>query len=291
MSRTSTCSIRMALESSSTSTLRTRCQRRPWIRGNEEADCAQLHPGFNGRGAGAARRARRGPRCSRPPAHQRRRVHLGGHPEDAEPTRPRAETGSVRSVGRTGHQQQARSRAADDARRRSDLQATQGVQPRHESRGGGLLFGAAPNRILIAYEQQRLWREIWMDGRALPTAVDVKGAPESRYYGYSVGRWENDTTLVIDSTGLDERPWLDTVGHPRSSMAHVQERYTRVDQYNIQLTVTVNDPKFYTKPWTFMRANFYWMKAQEFPETLCIPSEALEYLDTLAKPSGIQIVP
>ena len=156
---------------------------------------------------------------------------------------------------------------------------------------GGMLFGSAPNRILIAYEQQRAWREIWMDGRALPKAVDVKGAPESRYYGYSVGHWENDTTLVIDTTGLDERPWLDTVGHPRSSMAHIQERYRRVDQYNIQLTVTVDDPKFYTKPWTLMRANLYWMKAREFPETLCVPSEAIEYRDTLTKPSGIQVVP
>jgi hypothetical protein len=156
---------------------------------------------------------------------------------------------------------------------------------------GGVLFGTAPNRILIAYEQQRAWREIWMDGRALPKAVDVRGAPESRYYGYSVGRWENDYTLVIDTTGLDERPWLDAVGHPRSSMARIQERYTRVDQYNIQVTVTVNDPKYYSKPWTFMRANLYWMKAQEFPETLCIPSEAIEYRDALAKPSGIQIVP
>jgi hypothetical protein len=119
----------------------------------------------------------------------------------------------------------------------------------------------------------------------------VKGAPESRYYGYSVGRWENDTTLVIDTTGLDERPWLDTVGHPRSSMARIQERYRRVDQYNIQLTVTVDDPKFYTKPWTFMRANLYWMKAQEFAETLCVPSDAIEYRDSLAKPSGINIVP
>jgi hypothetical protein len=156
---------------------------------------------------------------------------------------------------------------------------------------GGVIFGSAPNRILIAYEQNRLWREVWMDGRALPKAVDVRGAPESRYYGYSVGRWENDTTLVIDTTGLDERAWLDTVGHPRSSMARIQERYTRVDQYNIQLTVTVTDSKYYTKPWTFMRANLYWMKAQEFPETLCIPSEAIEYRDTLAKPSGIQVVP
>ncbi len=154
---------------------------------------------------------------------------------------------------------------------------------------GGTLFGSAPNRILIAYEQQRVWREIWMDGRALPAKVDVRGAPESRYYGFSVGHWENDNTLVIDTTGLDERPWLDEVGHPRSSSAHIQERYTRVDQYNLQMTVTVDDPKFYTKPWTYMRANFYWMKNQEFAETICIPSEGIEYRDSLAKPSGIAI--
>jgi len=154
---------------------------------------------------------------------------------------------------------------------------------------GGALFGSAPDRILVAYEQQRVWREIWMDGRALPKAVDVRGAPESKYYGYSVGHWDNDNTLVIDTTGLDERPWLDEAGHPRSAMAHIQERYTRVDQYNLQVTVTVDDPTYYTKPWTWMRANFYWMKAQEFAETLCIPSEAIQYRDTISKPSGIQI--
>ena len=154
---------------------------------------------------------------------------------------------------------------------------------------GGTLFGSAPDRILIAYEQQRVWREIFTDGRALPKAVDVKGAPESRYYGYSVGHWENDTTLVVDTTGLDERAWLDEAGHPKSSMAHIQERYTRVDQYNLQVTVTVDDPKFYTKPFAFMRANFYWMKDQDFSESLCVPSEAIEYRDSLAKPSGINI--
>jgi hypothetical protein len=154
---------------------------------------------------------------------------------------------------------------------------------------GGTLFSTMPDRIIISYEQQRVFREIWMDGRQLPKAVDVKGAPESRFYGYSVGHWENDNTLVIDTTGLDERTWLDEEGHPHTAMAHVQERYTRTDQYNIQLTVTVDDPKFYTKPWTFMRANLYWMKAQEFAETICVPSEALEYRDTLTKPSGIKV--
>jgi hypothetical protein len=155
---------------------------------------------------------------------------------------------------------------------------------------GGTLFGSAPGRILIAYEQQRVWREIWTDGRKLPDKVDVKGAPESKYYGYSVGHWENDNTFVIDSTGVDERPWLDEVGHPRSSSAHIQERYVRQDQYNMRLTVTVDDPKYYTKPWKFMDAGFYWMKAQEFAETICIPSEGLEYRDTLTKPSGIPVV-
>jgi len=154
---------------------------------------------------------------------------------------------------------------------------------------GRMIFGSAPDRILIAYEQQRVWREIWMDGRALPKAVDVRGAPESRYYGYSTGRWENDNTLVIDTTGVDERPWLDEAGHPRSSSARIQERYTRRDKYNLQLTVTVDDPKFYAKPWTWMRASFYWVMGQEFAETFCIPSEGIEYRDSLARPSGIEI--
>jgi hypothetical protein len=155
------------------------------------------------------------------------------------------------------------------------------------SNRGGTLFGSAPNRILIGYEQQRIWREIWMDGRKLPDKVDVPGGAESRYYGYSVGHWDNDNTLVIDTTGVDPRVWLDEAGHPLSPNAHIQERYVRADQYNLRLMVTVDDPKYYTKPFTFMNSTFYWMKNQEFAETMCIPSEGLEYRDTLARPSGI----
>lgn len=155
---------------------------------------------------------------------------------------------------------------------------------------GRFIFASAPDRILITYEQQRVWREIWLDGRTLPEEVDVRGAPESRYYGYSVGRWEGDHTLVIDTTGLDERPWLDEVGHPRSSSARIQERYTRLDEHNMQLTVTIDDPKFYTRPWTWMQANFYWVQGQEFHETICIPSEGIAYRDSLARPSGIEAV-
>ncbi len=155
---------------------------------------------------------------------------------------------------------------------------------------GGTLFGSAPGRILIAYQQQRVFREIWMDGRKLPEKIDVRGGVESRFYGYSVGHWEDDHTLVIDTTGVDERAWLDEAGHPRSVNAKIQERYERLDQYNMRLTVTVDDPKYYTKPWTFMRANFYWMKDQEFEENFCVPSEGLEYRETLSKPSGIPVL-
>ena len=151
---------------------------------------------------------------------------------------------------------------------------------------GGMIFQPGQGRIFIMFEQQRVWREVWTDGRQLPSNVDAKGAPDSRYYGYSVGHWDGDT-FVIDTTGFDERAWLDENGHPRSKNAHIQERYTRADQYNLNLVATIDDPKLYTKPWVFLKANYYWMKDQDFEETLCIPSEGIEYRDTLARPSGV----
>jgi hypothetical protein len=154
---------------------------------------------------------------------------------------------------------------------------------------GGMLFTSGADRIVINYDQQRVWREIWMDGRELPKKFDTAGAPDSRYYGTSVGHWEGDHTLVIDTTGFDERPWLDEQGHARSTMAHIQERYDRLDQYNFELTVTVDDPKFYTKPFQWLKAHFYWMKDQIFEENFCIPSEGLEYRETLSKPSGVTV--
>jgi hypothetical protein len=151
---------------------------------------------------------------------------------------------------------------------------------------GGMWFEPVQNRMLILFEQQRVWREVWMDGRELPKKVDARGFPDSRYYGYSVGHWDGDNVFVIDTTGLDPRTWLDERGHPHSTDAHVEERYTRLDQYNLQVVVTVDDPKFYAKPFQLFKANYYWMKDQDFEETLCIPTEAIEYRDRLAKPSG-----
>jgi hypothetical protein len=152
----------------------------------------------------------------------------------------------------------------------------------------GLAFATMPGRIVMLLQFQDLWREIWMDGRALPTNVGAaeKGAPDPRYNGYSVGHWEGDYTLVIDTTGLDERTWVNAGGYPHTVNAHVQERYTRTDHNNLELTVTIDDPKIYTKPFSLGTANFKWIPNQELDETLCLPSEVLEYLKALGDPAG-----
>jgi len=151
---------------------------------------------------------------------------------------------------------------------------------------GGLWFEQVPNRIVMLYQNQKVWRDVWMDGRELPKQVDAKGAPDSAFYGYSVGHWDGDYTLVIDTTGTDDRSWLDQNGHPHSAEMHVEERYTRIDQKNLTLTVTVDDPKTYTKPFQLLQTAYIWLAKQDFRETLCVPSEALEYMNELGNPAG-----
>jgi hypothetical protein len=151
-----------------------------------------------------------------------------------------------------------------------------------------LSFATMPQRIVLLIQFQDLWREIWMDGRSLPTNVGAaeKGALDPRYNGYSVGRWEDDYTLVIDTTGLDERSWLTGAGYPHSVNAHVQERYTRMDHNDLKLTVTVDDPKIYTKPFSLGSQYFRWIPNQEMDEKLCLPSEVIEYLKSMGDPAG-----
>jgi hypothetical protein len=152
----------------------------------------------------------------------------------------------------------------------------------------GLSFATMPNRIILLMQFQDLWREVWMDGRALPTNVGAPGkdALDPRYNGYSVGHWEDDQTLVIDTTGLDDRTWVGGNGLPHSVDAHVQERYTRVDHHDLKLTVTIDDPKIYTKPFSLGTNYFRWIPNQEIDEKLCVPSEVQEYLQSMGDPAG-----
>jgi hypothetical protein len=152
----------------------------------------------------------------------------------------------------------------------------------------GISFATMPNRIVVLYQFQQAWREIWMDGRELPKNVggSERGAPDPRYFGYSVGRWEDDNTLVVDTTGLDDRSWLDRDGHPHTVQAHIQERFARTDQNDLQVTITVDDPQIYNKPFSLGTVHFKWIPNQIFDEKLCIPSETIEYLKSVADPAG-----
>jgi hypothetical protein len=97
--------------------------------------------------------------------------------------------------------------------------------------------------ILALFMFERRWRTIWTDGRQLPAD------PDPRWYGYSIGRWEDENTFVVNSNGTDERTWLDNAGNPHSSELRVEERWHRVSRNRLELTVTLNDPKTYTSLW------------------------------------------
>jgi hypothetical protein len=151
----------------------------------------------------------------------------------------------------------------------------------------GLAFGTmGPDRILVLHQYQRIWRYVWMDGKhELPKSIDTKDGVPSRWYGYSIGHWDGDYTLVIDTVGSNDQSWIDTSGHPHSVDAHIQERYTRLDHNHIDFTVTVDDPKIYTKPFVLAKNEYRWVPDQESEEQFCVPSEMLQYTNIITQPA------
>ena len=134
--------------------------------------------------------------------------------------------------------------------------------------------------VVILYEFDRIWRVIWMDGRALPED------PEPRWFGYSVGKWVDDYTLVVETTGMDERTWLDNVGRPHSDELRVEERFHRVNRDHLEWTLTIDDPKMYTKPWVAHGQVGLLFAAPSFDlrEMICSPSESAEYDNLIGNP-------
>jgi hypothetical protein len=100
-----------------------------------------------------------------------------------------------------------------------------------------------PQVIVILYEANAGIRQIFTDGRPLPKDADPW------WYGYSTGHWEGDT-LVVETAGFRDLGWLDVEGSPLSDEAHIIERFHRPDFGHLDIEVTINDPKAYTKPWT-----------------------------------------
>jgi hypothetical protein len=119
-----------------------------------------------------------------------------------------------------------------------------------------------PNRIVFVYEGgAHVWRNIWMDGREQPKD------PNPTYLGYSVGKWDGDT-LVVDTIGMNDRTWLDAAGHQHGEQLHVTEKFTRTDSNTLRLEATIEDPEYYTKPWTVV-TTATWSPNNEILEYIC----------------------
>jgi hypothetical protein len=139
-----------------------------------------------------------------------------------------------------------------------------------------------PENVVILYEFNKKWRTIWADGRELPKVVD-----EPRWWGYSVGRWVDDYTFVAESTGFDNRTWLDNAGRPHSDEMKVREEYKRVDRDHLVMTIVIDDPKYYTKPWTALILPLRLQKPGfDIREMECSPSETARYNKLFANPAA-----
>jgi len=100
-----------------------------------------------------------------------------------------------------------------------------------------------PGRVIMLFEGGNALRQIWTDGRGHPADLDPS------WMGHSIGHWEGDT-LVVDTVGLTDKTWLDTAGHPHSDALRVTERIRRTDHDTLENTLTFDDPKTYTRPWS-----------------------------------------
>jgi hypothetical protein len=120
-----------------------------------------------------------------------------------------------------------------------------------------------PGMLAFLYEHMWTFRQVFMDGRKLPSN------PNPTWLGYSVGRWDEDT-LVIDSAGFNGKIWLDDLGHPATEALHLTERLRRTDFGHMELKLTVDDPNAYTKPWTITEA------LQLYPDGELIEYQCLE---------------
>jgi hypothetical protein len=101
----------------------------------------------------------------------------------------------------------------------------------------------SPDEIVILYQAFTTFRQVFTDGRPLPSD------PQPSWLGYSVGKWQGDT-LVVDTVGFNDTTWLDNAGTPHSESLHVTERFHRPEKEHLNIQITIDDPKTFRKPFT-----------------------------------------
>jgi len=122
-----------------------------------------------------------------------------------------------------------------------------------------------PGLTLILFERDTNYRQIFTDGRPLPED------PTPAFNGYSTAKWDGDT-LVVQSIGFKDNLWLDISGTPLTDAAKVTERYRRPTFGKLEIDITIDDPKAYTKPWS-IRVNQLLAVDQEMLEVVCLENE------------------
>jgi len=133
--------------------------------------------------------------------------------------------------------------------------------PEKDNIPDGLKLLQLPDEIVLLHESRTIYRQIFTDGRPLPIN------PQPAWMGYSVGRWEGDT-LVVETIGQNGRTWLDMRGLPGTEALRVIERFTRRSIGHMDLDVTIDDPKAYTRPWS-VKLGWNLLPDAELIESIC----------------------
>ena len=134
-----------------------------------------------------------------------------------------------------------------------------------------------PDLIVILYEANGGVRQIFLDGRPAPPAD-----AEPWWWGYSRGRWDGDT-LVVESTHFKDGGWLDVNGAPLTSAATITERFRRPTAGTLEIDVTIDDPKAYTRPWT-VRVNQRLLPDTDLIEFVCLENQQFDPATGSRKP-------
>jgi hypothetical protein len=127
---------------------------------------------------------------------------------------------------------------------------------------------STPKEIFMIFEYDHTIRQIFMDGRKHPDDVTPT------YMGHSIGKWEGNT-LVVDTVGFNERTWLDRDGHQHSDQLHVVERFHRLNMENMQVDITMHDPKALVAPWV-TQLNFQLKPDWDIMELACTDNADFE---------------
>jgi hypothetical protein len=142
-------------------------------------------------------------------------------------------------------------------------------------------FVQTGDKVVQLFEWAKIWRVIWTDGRPVPEDVDAG----PYWYGYSVGKWEGDT-LVVETLAVDDRSWMDEWGTSFSSEARFTERWKKTAADRIEMTLTVNDPGTFTKPWTSAPITYTRRSGEEVLEMIFAPMDERIFNERIRDPAA-----